>query len=146
MPKIDFYLLQESNADSRFDFACRLVEKVYKQKHRVFIYVANEKDAHDIDERLWTYREDSFLPHHIQGEGPNPPPPIQIGFQAVIPNERDVLLNLSDTVPEFFTRFARVLEIVANDTIAKEISRKLYREYRSKGFDIITHQLQLAEA
>lgn len=146
MPKIDFYLLQESNPNARFDFACRLVEKIYKQKHRIFIYVANEKDAYDIDERLWTYREDSFLPHHIQGEGPNPPPPIQIGFGETPPNERDILLNLSDTIPEFFTRFSRVLEIVANEANAKEISRKLYREYRAKGFEINTHQLQPVEA
>ncbi|HEX2549875.1 MAG TPA: DNA polymerase III subunit chi, partial [Gammaproteobacteria bacterium] len=95
MPKIDFYLLQESGAHDRLNFACRLIEKIYKQKHRIFIYVSNIKEAHDIDERLWTYREDSFLPHHIQGEGPNPPPPIQIGFSEAPLNERDILLNLS---------------------------------------------------
>lgn len=145
MPKIDFYLLQEPSEKDRLDFACRLIEKVYKQKHRIFIFVANTLAANELDERLWTYREDSFLPHHIQGEGPNPPPPIQIGFTAP-ENERDILLNLSNTVPEFFTRFSRVLEIVQNDPVAKETSRKLYREYRAKGFEITTHNLQTVEA
>jgi DNA polymerase-3 subunit chi len=146
MPKIDFYLLEETREVDRDRFACRLIEKVYKQNRRIFIYVSNEQAANALDELLWTYRDDSFLPHHIQGEGPNPPPPIQIGFNTPPAGERDILLNLSNSVPEFFTRFSRVLEIVPNDPTAKEILRKLYREYRAKGFEITTHQLQTVEA
>jgi DNA polymerase III subunit chi len=144
MPKIDFYLLQESSTH-RFDFACRLIEKAYKHKHRIYVHVENIKDAHALDEKLWTYRDDSFLPHHIHGDGPLPAPPIQIGYAKAPEKERDILLNLSFIIPEFHTQFKRILEVVANDPEQQNIARNNYREYRAKGFDIQTHHLQNGE-
>ncbi len=142
MPKIDFYLLEESSMPHRLDFACRLIEKAYKHKHRIYVHVENVNDAHLLDEKLWTYRDDSFLPHHIQGEGPEPAPPIQIGYTKAPEKARDILLNLSFNVPEFYPQFKRILEIVINAPEAQNKAREHYREYRSKGFDIQTHHLQ----
>jgi len=144
MPKIDFYLLEESSIPHRLDFACRLIEKAYKHKHRIYVHVESVDDAHLLDEILWTYRDDSFLPHHIHGEGPTPTPPIQIGYTKAPEKERDILLNLSSNIPEFYLQFKRVLEIVINNPNAQTIARQRYREYRSKGFDIQTHHLQTA--
>ena len=141
MPQIDFYLLSSTTSHERWDFICRLIEKIYKQRHRVFIQTVNQTEAHHLDEYLWTYRDDSFLPHHIQGEGPDPAPPIQIGYTNTPVKERDVLINLSTPVPIFYTQFARVLEIVANDPGATVTAREHYRQYRHAGFNITTHKL-----
>lgn len=146
MTKIDFYLIPESNTKSRLDFACRLTEKAYKKRHRIYIHVDSKTDAHTLDELLWTYRDDSFLPHNLYGEGPDPAPPIQIGFDQHPEKHRDILINLSKTVPAFYTQFARVLECVINDPMIQAEARDHYRLYRSHGTEINTHKLQTTEA
>src|SRR5580704_7975288 len=99
MPRIDFYIIEEANPSARLRLACRLIEKAYKNKHRVYVHADSKAQAHQLDELLWTYREDSFLPHNLYGEGPEPAPPIQIGFDATPDKHRDILINLSKTIP-----------------------------------------------
>lgn len=145
MPKIDFYVLKDESPTARFVFACRLVEKAYKNNHRIYIHTGTEKAAHAIDELLWTYREDSFLPHNIYGEGPNTPPPIQIGFDVTPEKHRDILINLSHTVPVFYSQFNRVLEIIPIDNEEQEKARERFRFYRTQGCHLTTHKLETIE-
>ncbi|EKD54944.1 MAG: hypothetical protein ACD_60C00031G0002 [uncultured bacterium] len=142
MPKVDFYILSDTVC---FPFACRLIEKIYKQNHRIYVHAENQSDAHTLDELLWTYRDDSFLPHNLYGEGPEPVPPIQIGFNVTPEKHRDVLINLSNAVPPFYTQFMRVLELVARNQTAEEKGRERYRFYRAEGFAITTHKLETIE-
>ena len=94
---------------------------------------------------LWTYRDDSFLTHNLYGEGPDPAPPIQIGFNTVPEKRRDVLINLEQQVPVFHTQFMRVVELIASDTKIQEAGRERYRFYRTQNFEITTHKLQTIE-
>ena len=149
--RVDFYLLQdaadneETAIQSKYALACRLIEKAYLRGHKVFVFCNNRQEAETLDELLWTFKEESFIPHNLQGEGPDKPPPIQIGSdEAVEPRGfSDILLNLSEIIPAFSQRFQRIMEIVPNAEQAKEISRVHYREYRAKGCALQTHQLAL---
>ncbi len=142
MPKIDFYLIPGPSDRERLAFACRLIEKIYKQQRRIYIHTENQTVAHHIDELLWTYREDSFLPHHLYGEGPDPAPPIQIGYNTVPDKHRDILINLSPAAPEFYNQFSRVLELISSDPVATAAGRERYKFYRTQGYDIATHKLE----
>jgi DNA polymerase-3 subunit chi len=142
MPKIDFYILSNPDAKAHFAFACRLIEKAYKNRHRIYIHTDNQQDAHHLDEMLWTYREDSFLPHNLYGDGPEPAPPIQIGFNVTPEKHRDILINLSNQVPDFFKQFNRVLELVGSEPSIQEAGRERFRSYRTHGIEITTHKLQ----
>jgi len=139
--RVDFYLLNDPEPQAILTVACRLLEKAYLHGHRVFVHCEHQKSAEHLDEYLWTYKEDSFLPHHLQGEGPEPPPPIQIGYSGEPRGFNDILLNLAPTIPSYFTRFRRIMEIVSPDERAKEISRLHYREYRQQQCDLHTHVL-----
>jgi DNA polymerase-3 subunit chi len=142
MPKIDFYLIPSPGEKERLAFACRLIEKAYKQQHRVYINTENQTIAHQLDELLWTYREDSFLPHNLYGEGPESAPPIQIGYNAVPDKHRDILINLSTVVPAFYTQFSRILELIPNDPTAQTAGRERYKFYRAANCEITTHKLE----
>ncbi len=104
-------------------------------------YCDDQKQVEYLDELLWTFKEDSFIPHNIQGEGPEPPPPVQIGYKNEPRGFNDILLNMSNAIPTYFSRFKRIMEIVANNETAKEISRNHYREYRSQQCQLHTHQI-----
>ena len=140
--RVDFYLLNGDQPEAIWLVACRLLEKAYLHGHRVFVYCESQDDAERLDELLWTYRDDSFIPHNLQGEGPEPPPPVQIGYRTEPRGFNDILLNMSPTIPDYFARFQRVMEIVAADDTAKEISRNHYREYRSKQCALHTHNIE----
>ena len=139
--RVDFYLLNSAEPDARGLLACRLIEKAYQRGHRVFVHCNSQLEAEQLDELLWTYKDDSFVPHNLQGEGPEPPPPVQIGFDKEPRGFNDILINMANPIPSYFTRFKRVIEIVAFDEEAKAISREHYRDYRNKGCQLQTHQI-----
>lgn len=139
--RVDFYLLKEDQPDASWLVACRLLEKAYSKGHQVFAFCDNQKDAEKLDELLWTFKEESFIPHNLQGEGPEPPPPIQIGYGLEPRGFHDILLNLSSNIPSFHHRFKRIMEVVSHDENAKTISREHYKTYRAKGYELRTHEL-----
>lgn len=139
--RVDFYLINNNEAEASWLLACRLLEKAYLRGHRIFVYCNNQSQAEKLDELLWTFKNDSFIPHNLQGEGPEPPPPVQIGYQQEPRGFNDILLNMADEIPAFYTRFKRIIELVANDETSKELSRVHYREYRSKKCDLHTHTM-----
>ncbi len=141
MTRVDFYLINETTSLGRHRFACRLTEKIYRKKHKLYIHCQDQQQAHQIDELLWTYQDQSFIPHNIYGEGPTPPPPIQVGFGVEPKEHRDILLNYSAEVPGFYSQFRRIIEIVSQDDAAKAASREHYKFYKQQGYDIQTHDL-----
>lgn len=142
--RVDFYLLNTSEPQDKWVFACRLLEKAYLRGHQVFVYCNDQQDAENLDELLWTFKEDSFIPHHLQGEGPEPPPAVQIGYGQEPRGFREILINLANTIPPFYSRFKRVIEIVANEETAKQLSRLHYREYRANACELQTHTIDTA--
>ncbi|WP_133140071.1 DNA polymerase III subunit chi [Legionella genomosp. 1] len=139
--RVDFYLLGSSDKQAALQFACRLLEKAYLRGHQVFVFCNNRQEAESLDELLWTFKDDSFIPHNLQGEGPEPPPVIQIGYQQEPRGFHDILLNLSDEIPGFFTKFKRVIELVVDEEQAKTLSRSHFRQYRSANCEINTHNV-----
>lgn len=142
--RVDFYLLTTPEPKAPWLLACRLLEKAYQRGHRVFVICENKADAEYLDELLWTFKDESFIPHHLQGEGPEPAPQVQISYGPEPKGFSDILLNLSSTVPAYHSRFRRVMEIVAESDEAKNISRNHYREYRTKQCVIHTHKMMIA--
>ncbi len=141
--RVDFYLLADNHnqPDSVGLVACRLLEKAYFKGHRIFVHCANEHDAHHIDELLWTFKESSFIPHNLQGEGPEPPPPVHIGFSKEPRGFNDILLNLAAEIPVFYNKFKRIIEIVPPNEEQKALSRRRYQHYRAQGCTIHTHNV-----
>ena len=53
----------------------------------------------------------------------------------------DVLVNLANDIPAFFSRFNRVAELVAGDDTQREAARARYRFYKDRGYTLNTHKL-----
>lgn len=139
--QVDFYLISGNDDLARYRFACLLIEKAYAKQCRLYAHCASLQGAHLLDELLWTFQEDSFIPHNLCGEGPTPPPAIQIGCSEAPPHHRDILLNLTSTIPTFHEKFRRIIEIIPEDPDAKIAARENYRDYRSKGYNLQSHKI-----
>lgn len=139
--RVDFYVTNDTRSEAPWLLACRLLEKAYLRGHRVFVFCNNQQDAEYLDELLWTFKDDSFIPHNLQGEGPEPPPPIQLGYSVEPRAYNDILFNMATEIPSFCSRFKRIIEIITENDAAKTTGRLHYRHYRAQQWDLHTHTL-----
>lgn len=141
MTRVDFYILQPGAVGNRYTLACRLAEKAVQQQHRVLISVTSDEELRHMDRLLWTWREQSFIPHGILGKADSALNPVLINTGADPVNEHDVLINLCSGIPDYFSRFERVAECVDGDETLKAASRERYRFYRDHGYPLNSHQI-----
>ncbi len=142
MTRVDFYVLSNNKANGRKLFACRLLEKIYKQGHNILLHVADEKQASSMDDLLWTWKQGSFIPHERHTADKPPQSPILINHQAETKTEmQDVLINLASEIPLFFSQFERVAEIIDPSDQGRQSGRQRYRFYQERGYPLETHEI-----
>ena len=140
MSRVDFYVLSQPGEQARQLFACRLAEKAYRLDHTVHIVTQDRATAERIDDLLWTFRDGSFVPHHVTDrDGDAERSPVTIGSAAI--DGRDLLINLADEIPECADTFPRIAELVTSDEAAKQLSRRRYAAYRDQGHELDTHKV-----
>lgn len=143
MTRIDFYILPQQEVQERLFYACRLTEKAWRQGHDIYIHVPNLEAARKVDSFLWDAPlAESFLPHSILGEGSGRQERIAIGFDDDPGSHHDLMINLAVDIPEFFSRFERVAEIVCQHTPILEASRKNWQFYQQRGYPLKSHNIQ----
>lgn len=135
MTRIDFY---QTSGDEHA-FACRLIDMVYRKGRQIYVHTSTEELAIALNEQLWTFKEDSFVPHSLHSEAMDVP--IKIGFDHEPEEHQDVLINLSGQIPHFFSRFDRVAEIVPVDQNSRKSSRENYAYYKERGYVLNYHQI-----
>lgn len=141
MTKIDFYLLEDSGQNAREAMACKLIEKIYRLNHKVYVHTDSKDDATRFDNLLWTLRAGNFIPHEIISKQNDSQTPILIGHMDQAPEIDDVLVNLGNSVPLFFSQFNRVAEIVDADANNKSQGRTRFKFYKDRGYAMDTHNL-----
>jgi len=130
MTQIDFYTLEPDSPGDRFLLTCRLVERVRAEGLRVLVHCPTPDLARHLDRLLWTYRQDSFIPHGLVGQTDAVLTPVLIGLDGTPAEEDQVLINLAPEVPPFFSRFSRVCEPVDQDPLVRAAGRERFRYYR----------------
>jgi DNA polymerase III subunit chi len=133
------------NAADKRGYACRLLRKAYLQGARVLV-LAEPPEAQALDAALWTFAGRDFIPHARLTDAPElqAHSPILIGHEWPASMEKaqeSVLLNLSHDFPEGFERFARVIEVVSQDTPDRERARERWKRYRSAGVEPAHHEV-----
>jgi DNA polymerase III subunit chi len=142
--QVDFYILDSDSDDARLLLACKIVDKATQLDHHVYLHSTSDDEARKLDELLWTFAQGSFIPHLVVRSELETPPlePVLIGVdQPPGPGRWDVLVNLAPEVPEFFSRYERVAEVVDANPARREQSRERYRFYRDRGYKLNTHQV-----
>lgn len=140
MTRVDFYVLPAPAPASRLAFAARLTDKAFQQGHRVYLHTPDEGSARELDELLWSFRTTSFIPHALIDSDENAQ--VCIGWRDTPGRHDDLLINLDLNVPAFFSRFARVAEVVCQHQPVLDATRTSYKFYQDRGYQLDTHRLQ----
>ena len=145
--QVMFYLLEqnksaENNANNDQDkqclsllHSCFQAAHFYRQNQRVFIFCQDQEQAHQVDELLWSFEPDSFVPHNLVNEGQKNGAAVEISWQAPT-NRRPVLINLTSTVPNFAHQFSQIVDFVPSDEHLKQNARERFKMYRQLGFQV----------
>lgn len=141
MTRVDFYVLPDDLPGSRERFVCRLADIAHRRGQRVYVFTQTEDQVRALDNLMWSFRAGSFVPHEIYPTEVPSDTPILIGHVGVPDNSHEVLINLADNVPSFFSRFERVAEVVNQDASIKHASRERFRFYRDRGYALESHNL-----
>ena len=139
MTQIDFYVLPENGSLTAYAAVGRIAEKALSHGHQIFVQVKDEAAATALHDKLWTFREASFLPHAIAGRDDGEP--LVIGWDDPPIENDDVLINTTGAVPGHFARFGRLAEIVEPDAATLDDSREAWRFYRDRGYPLAKHDL-----
>jgi DNA polymerase-3 subunit chi len=143
MPSIDFYTLEPASPGDRYLLTCHLVEDLHQDGARVLIHCPEIERARHLDRLLWTYRQESFIPHGLVGQVDPELTPILIGTDLSRETAAAVLINLAAEVPAEFARFERVYEPVDQDPAVRAAARLRFRSYRDQGFPPHHHPMRL---
>lgn len=144
MTRIDFYVLSDASSHTRLELACKLAEKASGRAQKVFIYSSDRHLLEELDARLWDFRALSFVAHrilpakHIPGLDDNDPVLLSSDEPG---NDRSLLMNMDKSVPPFFSRFERALEIVNKESEVQDAGRDRYRFYKQRGYPLQHHNL-----
>lgn len=144
MTRVDFYVLSGADPIARLNLVCKLAEKASGLGRRVFIYGREQDELVELDRLLWEFRAISFVAHrlidpdHALSQSDNDPVLLSSGQPGI---DRNVLVNLDKTVPSFFSRFERTLEIVNQQPDLQQAGRERYLFYKQRGYPLQHHAM-----
>lgn len=76
-----------------------LVEKSLERGWKVVVEAGSAERLRGLDEVLWTYRDDSFLPHAVAGSGNESEQPVLLTTEGNNPNGADIRFFVDRAVP-----------------------------------------------
>ena len=133
MTKIDFH----TNVADKITYTCRLVRKARTAalESRIIILLRDKSELAALDQALWTFSAQDFLPHASVDEAIASQSPVVLtdSDSRELPHH-DILVNLSGTLPTSFAQFERVFEIITQEPTDTEVGRERYGYYRQRGY------------
>ncbi|QMT39593.1 DNA polymerase III subunit chi [Neisseria shayeganii] len=128
-------------------FACRLSKRALEAGSRVLLWSDDDQQIERLDQALWTFEPESFLPHQIWPASSSLPADTRLllAGDAELPALPPgwTVLNLS---PDFWSQApappARILEIIGTQAHELSAARQRFAHYQRHGFTLTHHDMQ----
>ena len=135
MARADFYLIDKPRfRDDPLLLVCELVKKAYASEQPTLILARSPEQAEALDETLWEFDDDAFIPHQLAGDDDDSITAVVIAPPGVATADRPLVVNLRDECAP--GSYERVLEVVAADPAERDGSRVRWAEYKRRGFEV----------
>jgi DNA polymerase-3 subunit chi len=126
-----FYHLERSGLDQVLP---DLLEKTLSRGWRALVRTGDPLRVEHLDGWLWSYRDESFLPHGVAGEGQETEQPVLIVTGEANPNGANVLFLVDGAAPGALEGFARCVVLFdGRDEAALQAARARWREIKAAG-------------
>ena len=134
MTEVLFYHLQRQPLEQVLP---QLLERSIERGWRVVVQAASEERVEALDAHLWTYRDDSFLPHGTARDSEAAAQPILLTSADHNPNGATVRFLIEGTpMPPDASSYARIVLLFdGEDQDAVAAARARWSEAKARGFD-----------
>lgn len=137
MTEIRFYHAQHS---SLLQFLPGLLAKALAGGHRIVVRLPDDTAIEALNDHLWTYSADSFLPHGTKKEGHAAAQPIWLTNTIENPNQANMLLIVPGSAQDVaadigdYALCCDVIEGQQEEEVAA--ARARWKSYKDVGYDV----------
>jgi DNA polymerase-3 subunit chi len=144
MIEVSFYHLTRRTLDQALPV---LLEKSLARGWRVAVQGSDEKRLRNLDNYLWSFDPEKFLPHGIKADGAPETQPIYLTTQSDNPNDADVRFFVDGAIapptladPASAPKARAVLMFDGNEAAELQAARDQWKELRDAGFEVVYFQ------
>jgi len=138
-----FHILAQSTPAARNLHAAKLVDKAWQQGDRVCILCDTREHAEELDELLWNFTPDAFIPHSIATDPGTPcDDPVGILLYPPAAADWDTVIVLSSTLPDDADQYRRLALVAHNDDAVLNQARGHYKQLRALGIEARVHDMR----
>ena len=129
-----FYHLERTALDQALP---ELLDKTLQRGWKALVRTGDVQRLDHLDGWLWSYRDDSFLPHGAADEGNASRQPILLTTGGDNPNAAQALFLVDDAEPGDVSGFARCILIFdGRDETALGAARRRWKSFKSAGCSV----------
>ena len=140
MPQAAFYLIDKPRFRAEpLLLVCELARRAFAAELPTLILARSAEQAQALDEILWAFDEEAFIPHQIAGEEDDAITPVLIVAPGTTTPDRPLVINLRDECAP--GQFERVLKVVPADADQRAGSRERWKTYKAAGFELVKHDM-----
>jgi DNA polymerase-3 subunit chi len=134
MAEVWFYHLEQTSLEQALP---ELLEKVLARGWKGQVRLRDAARVEALDQHLWTWRDDSFLPHGPAGEPHAARQPILLTTEAENVNGAEALLLVDGAEPGDLAGYERVMVLFdGNDEAALATARAQWSALKARGEDL----------
>lgn len=134
MTEVWFYHLQNRTLESTLP---QLLEKSLERGWRVVVQAGSPERRDALDSHLWTYADESFLPHGTRADGHAALQPIYLTDGPENPNGAVVRFLVDRAAPADLAGYTRAIFIFdGTDPDALDDARRHWREIKAAGHEV----------
>ncbi|MCY3540618.1 MAG: DNA polymerase III subunit chi [Gammaproteobacteria bacterium] len=130
-PQVVFYEIPDKDPTMLVRAICKLICEYYRANTNVHVLTANESELTLLDETLWSYPRDSFVPH-MRASTAQEKYRVTLDCAPTFEGSGSVLINHTNDVPSCVEQFDIVCEFVLQQQEMKQQARSKFTSYREK--------------
>jgi len=138
MTQIGFYHLMRLPLEQALP---KLLDKALAAGFRAVVLAGSAERVEVLNDRLWTFEPDSWLPHGSARDGEAAQQPIWLTDTDENPNGATILVMCDGAASEKVAEFQRCLDLFdGNDPEAVEKARERWKRWKAEGHGLIYYQ------
>lgn len=136
VPRAEFYLIDKPRfREEPLLLVCELARRAVDARRPTLVLARSAEQGEALDELLWSFDPDSFVPHQIAGDEDDEVTPVLIVPPGLVTADRSLVINLRDECA--VGAFESVKEIVPADLAERDGARRRWREYQQRGLEVL---------
>ena len=115
-----------------------LLEKSLERGWRALVRTTSEERVAALDDHLWTYRDDAFLPHGRDDRPDAEQQPVLLAAREGAANHRQILLLVDGAAAGDVAAFERVIHLFdGQDEAALAAARACWADHKRQGHGVV---------